>query len=60
MNMAQISYLLGHGCIRTTMAYLDIPTEQEENSLETFEHERKKNVTKSGKIVNMNSKIFST
>lgn len=56
MNIAQISYLLGHECIQTTMAYLDITTEQEEKALETLESEnqrmmRKKWKTKDGKTV---------
>lgn len=42
MNIAQISYLLGHECIQTTMAYLDITTEQEEKALETLENESQK------------------
>lgn len=29
MNIAQISYLLGHECIQTTMIYLEITTVQE-------------------------------
>lgn len=33
MNIAQVSYLLGHKCIQTMMIYLDITTEQEENAL---------------------------
>ena len=44
MNIAQISYLLGHENIQTTMVYLDITTEQEEKALETLEDENQKNV----------------
>lgn len=51
MNIAQISYLLGHECIQTTMAYLDITTEQEEKALETLENESQKNMAKKWKIV---------
>ena len=49
MNIAQISYLLGHECIQTTMAYLDITTEQEEKALETLENESQKNMAKKWK-----------
>lgn len=55
MNIAQISYLLGHECIQTTMVYLDITTEQEEKALETLENENQKKIekrwkTKDGKM----------
>lgn len=49
MNIAQISYLLGHECIQATMAYLDITTEQEEKALETLENESQKNMAKKWK-----------
>ena len=49
MNIAQSSYLLGHECIQTTMAYLDITTEQEEKALETLENESQKNMAKKWK-----------
>jgi len=49
MNIAQISYLLGHECIQTTMVYLDITTEQEEKALETLENESQRNVIKKWK-----------
>ena len=45
MKIAQISYL----CIQTTMAYLDITTEQEEKALETLENESQKNMAKKWK-----------
>ena len=51
MNIAQISYLLGHECIQTTMAYLDITTEQEEKALETLENESQKNMAKKWKNI---------
>lgn len=50
MNIAQISYLLGHECIQTTMAYLDITTEQESKALETLENENQKKLQKKWKI----------
>jgi len=49
MNIAQISYLLGHECIQTTMVYLDITTEQEEKALETIENESQRNIAKKWK-----------
>lgn len=50
MNIAQISYLLGHECIQTTMVYLDITTEQEEKALETLEDENQKDIGKKWKM----------
>lgn len=49
MNIAQISYLLGHESIQTTMVYLDITTKQEEKALETLEGENQKKMRKSGR-----------
>ena len=49
MNIAQISYLLGHENIQTTMVYLDITTEQEEKALETLEDENQRSVGKKWK-----------
>lgn len=49
MNIAQISYLLGHENIQTTMVYLDITTEQEEKALETLENENQRSVGKKWK-----------
>lgn len=49
MNIAQISYLLGHECIQTTMVYLDITTEQESKALETLENEDQRKLQKNGK-----------
>ena len=46
MNIAQISYLLGHESIQTTMVYLDITTKQEEKALETLEGENQKKMRK--------------
>jgi len=50
MNIAQISYLLGHESIQTTMIYLDITTEQESKALETLESENQKHITKKWKV----------
>lgn len=49
MNIAQISYLLGHESIQTTMVYLDITTKQEEKALETLEGENQKKMRKKWK-----------
>lgn len=45
MNIVQISFLLGHSSVETTMAYLDITTEQEMKALETIEGEKNQNVS---------------
>jgi site-specific recombinase XerD len=44
MNIVQISFLLGHEQVQTTMVYLDITTEQEAQALATLEDEADKNV----------------
>lgn len=46
MNIVQISFLLGHANIQTTMAYLDITTEQEAKALATLEDEDKTGMSK--------------
>lgn len=43
MNIAQISFLLGHSQLETTMIYLDITTEQEAAALTTLEDESDRN-----------------
>lgn len=44
MNIVQISFLLGHEQLQTTMVYLDITTEQEAKALATLESENDKKV----------------
>ena len=44
MNIAQISRLLGHSSVETTMIYLDITPEQELEALSTIEFEKQRNV----------------
>ena len=39
MNIVQISFLLGHAQLQTTMVYLDITTEQKAKALATLEDE---------------------
>jgi len=52
MNIVQISFLLGHEQIETTMVYLDITTEQEMKALATLESESDKSVPKKWKADN--------
>jgi len=49
MNIVQISFLLGHEQLNTTMVYLDITTEQEANALATLEDENEKQAPKKWK-----------
>ena len=49
MNIVQISFLLGHEQLETTMIYLDITTEDEREALSTLEYEKDKNVSKKWK-----------
>jgi len=49
MNIVQISFLLGHEQLTTTMIYLDITIEQEARALATLEDENDKAVSKKWK-----------
>lgn len=49
INIVQISFLLGHEQIQTTMKYLDITTEDEAEALATLEEENDKYMTKNWK-----------
>ena len=49
MNIVQISFLLGHEQLQTTMVYLDITIEQELKALATLEDENNKKVSKKWK-----------
>ena len=44
MNIVQISFLLGHAQLQTTMIYLDVTTEQEAKAMATLESENDKKV----------------
>ncbi len=52
INIVQISFLLGHEQLQTTMIYMDITLEQELKALATLEDENDKNVSKKWKRVN--------
>ena len=49
MNIVQISFLLGHEQLQTTMVYMDITMEQELKALATLEDEKDKKVSKKWK-----------
>jgi len=49
MNIVQISFLLGHEHLATTMVYLDVTTEQESQALATLESENEKSTPKKWK-----------
>ncbi|MGH4138669.1 tyrosine-type recombinase/integrase [Clostridium sp.] len=49
MNIVQISLLLGHEQLQTTMVYIDITIEQELKALATLEDENEKKVSKKWK-----------
>lgn len=51
MNIVQISFLLGHEQLQTTMVYIDITLEQELKALATLEDESDKKVSKKWKNV---------
>jgi len=51
MNIVQISFMLGHEQLQTTMAYIDITLEQELKALATLEDESDKKVSKKWKNV---------
>jgi site-specific recombinase XerD len=46
MNIVQISFLLGHAKLKTTMVYLDISIDQEIEALETFANNNHKTILK--------------
>ena len=49
MNIVQISLLMGHAHIQTTMGYMDITTEQESKALATLEDENQTKLSKKWK-----------
>lgn len=52
MNIVQISFLLGHVQLQTTMIYLDITMEHEEKALATLEDEKERSVPKKWRNAN--------
>ena len=52
MNIVQISFLLGHEQLETTMVYLDVTTEQEIAALATLEDENSRSAPKRWKTGN--------
>ncbi|MBI9013179.1 MAG: tyrosine-type recombinase/integrase [Clostridiales bacterium] len=58
MNIVQISFLLGHKQLQTTMVYLDITIEQEAKALATLESESEKKLSKKWKNNNSNLSDF--
>ena len=52
MNIVQISFLLGHEQLETTMVYMDVTTEQEMRALATLEDENDKGTAKKWKVKN--------
>lgn len=49
LNIVQISFLLGHEQLETTMKYLDVTTEQEAKALATLEDEDEQKISKKWK-----------
>lgn len=58
MNIAQISFLLGHECLNTTMKYLDVTTEEKVKALATLETEREQNAPKKWKTDSISLTFF--
>jgi len=52
INIVQISFLLGHAQLQTTMIYLDISKEQELQALATLESENDKKISPKWKTDN--------
>ena len=49
LNVLQISFMLGHAQLETTMCYLDITTEEKRKALATLENEKDKTISKKWK-----------
>jgi len=52
LNVLQVSFLLGHAHLETTMVYLDITTEDKAKALATLENETDKRIAKKWKNPN--------
>lgn len=51
MNIVQISFLLGHEQLQTTIVYLDITTEEKAKALATIEDENNQKISPKWKNV---------
>lgn len=51
LNVIQVSFLLGHEHLDTTMKYLDITTEEKVNALATLENEKEKSASRKWKKI---------
>ena len=58
MNIVQISFLLGHAHIETTMVYLDITTDAEAKAMATLEDENDAKTPKKWKVGNKDLSSF--
>jgi len=58
LNVVQISFLLGHAQLNTTMHYLDITTEEKRKALATLESENDKKIDKKWKNANGSLSAF--
>lgn len=58
LNVLQVSFLLGHAHLETTMVYLDITTEDKAKALATLENETDKRITKKWKKLNGSLREF--
>jgi len=52
LNVLQISFMMGHAQLETTMGYLDITTEEKRKALATLESEKDRRISKKWKNVN--------
>jgi len=58
LNVLQISFLLGHAQLETTMVYLDITTEEKRKALATLESENDKKIDKKWKSTDGSLRAF--
>lgn len=58
MNVAQLSKLLGHANLSTTMAYLDITTDMEAKAMISLEDEKTRNMPRKWKGKDHLSELF--
>lgn len=58
MNIVQISFLLGHEQLQTTMVYLDVTTEQEAKALATLDDENDNKLPKKWRCPSSGLEVF--